>query len=260
MERFCYEQFLENLKSYESDMSEEEFLEHQCRRLNREPGALRGYDCPDCLNRGYIAVPRDGKVVMRRCACLGRRDVMRKLAESGIRCLHTFEEFQTNTPWREKIKRAAMDFCKREGGWFFIGGQSGCGKTHLCTAVLGAFLDRGMSGKYMLWRDDSVRLKAVVNEPEYCDEIAEFKQTDVLYIDDLFKTRAGEMPSAGDVNLAFELLNARYAGGKVTVISSERVLSQILEIDEAVGGRIYEMAKDFCINISRGKEKNWRLG
>ena len=42
----------------------------------------------------------------------------------------------------------------------FIGGQVGAGKTHLCTAMVGEFLKRGISAKYMLWRDDALKLKA----------------------------------------------------------------------------------------------------
>lgn len=240
-------------------LSSEEFLLHQVRQFNKTPGKLKGYDCPECLNRGYIAVARDGRMMTRECTCLRKRELLRKLAGSGIQRLHEFSGFQTVYPWQAEIKQTAEAFCNQSGAWFFIGGQSGCGKTHICTAILNEFLSQGVVGTYLLWREDSVRLKANINEREYETRMQVYKTAELLYIDDLFKTRGNEMPSAGDVNLAFELINARYQRVLPTVISSERTLKQILDVDEAVGSRIFEMAKGFCLNVSKAKDKNWRL-
>lgn len=116
-----------------------------------------------------------------------------------------------------------------------------------------------MDTRYMLWRDVSVQAKAVVNDEEAYSKIVEpLKRVTVLYIDDLFKTGRGQAPTVGDVNLAFEILNARYNDSrKITIISTELPMEELLNIDEAVGGRIYERSKgnylDFC-----GRE-NWRL-
>ena len=80
----------------------------------------------------------------------------------------------------------------------------------------------------------------------------------VLYIDDMYKTGKGQQPTVGDVNLAFEIINARYNDtGKVTIISSERTVEEMLDIDEAVGSRIYERSKGNYLNLY-GRE-NWRL-
>jgi len=240
-------------------VSNEEFLAHQCERYNNEPGKLVGLDCPACKNRGYLAVPVDGRMVMRECACLSRRRAEKHLKSSGIINLHTFDEFADDAPWQKEIKRKAMEFCEKKGAWFFIGGQSGCGKTHICTAILHELCSRGVGVRYFLWRDDSPRLKARINEPEYEKIIREFKGCDLLYIDDLFKTGSGASPTSGDVNLAFEIINARYVRNLPTVISSERTLREILDVDEAIGGRIYECARGFCLNVSHSKDKNRRL-
>lgn len=240
-------------------LSNEEFLARQCERYNREPGKLVGYDCPVCKNRGYLAVAVEGRMVMRECACLARRRAEKHLKSSGIVNLHTFDAFVDHEPWQKEIKRKAREFCEKSGAWFFIGGQSGCGKTHICTAILNELCSRGVGVRYFLWRDDCPRLKACIVEPEYEKIIAQYKDCDLLYIDDLFKTRAGEHPTGGDVNLAFEIINARYVRALPTVISSERTLREILEVDEAIGGRIYECARGFCLNVSRGKDKNRRL-
>ena len=60
-----------------------------------------------------------------------------------------------------------------------------------------------------------------------------------------------------DINLAFEILNARYNDPMLrTVISSELPVEKILAIDEAVGGRIVERARGF---ICKAPPENYRL-
>ena len=50
-----------------------------------------------------------------------------------------------------------------------------------------------------------------------------------------------------DINLAYQLLNERYNTRRRTIISSERSIEDILRIDEAVGGRIFELAREYCV-------------
>ena len=65
------------------------------------------------------------------------------------------------------------------------------------------------------------------------------------------------MASDGDLNVAFELLNARYNARKRTIISGERTIGAIMDIDEAIGSRIYERSKNgYCFETS---PENWRL-
>lgn len=111
----------------------------------------------------------------------------------------------------------------------------------------------------MLWRDVSVRAKAAVNDEDAYRKIVEpLKRVRVLYIDDLFKTGKGQQPTTGDVNLAFEILNARYNdSSKITLLSSELTVDQILAIDEAVGSRIYERSKGWYFDLTG--RNNWRL-
>ena len=94
--------------------------------------------------------------------------------------------------------------------------------------------------------------------------IDRFKKAEVLYIDDLFKT--GKAPdgsvlkiTGADVNVAFEIINYRYNNpALVTIISSELTEDEILDIDEATGGRIYERAKK-AFSIGKDRKKNYRI-
>jgi DNA replication protein DnaC len=162
------------------------------------------------------------------------------------------------------ILSAAMEYAKNPEGWFFLGGQSGAGKTHLCTAICREFLLAGKRVRYMLWRDDVVKIKgAVTDSEEYSKMIEQFKTVDVLYIDDLFKTGKAadnsiQKPTGADINVAFEIINYRYNNpALLTIISSELTEDELIDIDEAIGGRIYERAKAFTIGKSR--ERNYRI-
>jgi len=234
---------------------------------NASAGDLEGYDCQTCKNKGYISMIKNGYEVMKRCSCMDIRASMRRIAKSGIagqldRC--TFDNFEATNEWQRQAKSKAMRFVESypHSEWLFMGGQVGAGKTHLCTAAVGKFLSMGKAARYMLWRDESPVLKAVVNSAEeYVSAMEPLKTVDVLYIDDLFKTERGKFPTEADIKLAHELLNYRYINRNlVTIISSELLIDDLLDIDEAIGSRIYELSKlNFCVQIKYDRDRNYRM-
>ena len=231
-----------------------------------------GYDCRLCKNRALIAklVERpDGTFThcFVPCKCEEIRRSIMRMKRSGLKDIikdYTFDKFEATEPWQIAVKDEALAYAKNPDGWFFLGGQSGSGKTHICTAICREFLLAGKQVVYMLWRDDIVKLKGVVNDSEaYAPLIDRFKKADVLYIDDLFKTgKAADMamqkPTPADINAAFEIVNYRYNNPELlTIISSELSEDELLDIDEAIGGRIFERAK--TITIARDRARNYRI-
>ena len=191
-----------------------------------------------------------------------RRNLWR-IGVSGLQDLvdrYTFDAWETPEPWQAKLKEKAMRYAEHPEGWFAVCGQSGTGKTHICTAICSALMRKGMEVRYMLWRDIGTKIKAAVTDTETYERlITPLKDARVLYIDDLFKSGKGTEPTTADVNLAFEILNYRYnSADRYTIISTEMSVDELLETDEAVGGRIYERTKQNgnCINLA-GKQ-NWR--
>lgn len=246
-----------------------DYRQKQINTMNAIPGDLKGYDCPICKNKGVIYRLADGNEVCHTCECMTIRKNLERVRKSGIQNLldtYTFDRFETSENWQSRFKDDAFRFLKdHKRKWFFAGGQVGAGKTHLCTAIMAEFLTKGVPAKYMLWRDEAVKLKAVVNdESEYYRLINPLKRVPVLYIDDFFKTPKSEdgrrkPPTQGDVNVAFEILNYRYNNDCVTIISSERTIDELLDCDEAVGSRIYQRTKDHCWNFGQDRAKNYRL-
>jgi len=238
-----------------------------CDNHNNAEGELNlkdGYNCPICKNKGNIAyLGKNGKYTLKSCECTVMRNAIRNLKASGLNDLLktcTFDRFETPQPFQKGIKELALEFCKSNGRCFFIGGQSGCGKTHICTAIMSDLMKNGKSGNYLKWREVVTLLKSVINETEYQTKMNSFKKVKILYIDDLFKVQKGQNPTSADVNIAFELLDSRLSDSNlITLISSEFSITELIEIDEATGGRIYEHAGNFGISIDKDSTRNYRL-
>lgn len=197
-----------------------------------------------------------GSVKTKRCKCMDQRVSLRRIERSGMKDMlkrYTFQTYETPDAARVRVKVTAEKFTEADDGWFYIAGQSGSGKTHICTAICSRLIERGRDVYYMKWRDESRNLKALINSDEIEPALDRLKKVAVLYIDDFFKGGNNE----ADVRLAFEILNARYNDSKLrTVISSEVDMEQLLQIDEALGGRIYERSKGFRLSAPN---ENWRL-
>lgn len=229
--------------------TEAECLAVQIAVLNGREGNLPDYDCPICRNKGTTyEVTTDGDWVARECKCMVKRRSLRRIRLSGLSELmkiYTFDNFKADTDSTRMLKAKAKAYVSNKEGWLYISGVPGSGKTHLCTAICSELLNSGKEVRYMLWRDDAPRLKAIVNDRDrYEETIDGYKTVPVLYIDDFLK---GSITDA-DINLAFELLNARYNNPKLmTIISSERSIGDVLDLDEAVGSRIYERSRGFVM-------------
>lgn len=242
--------------------SYEEIVRQRTDDFNSRTGDLNDYDCLVCKNKGVIAEydKDDLSEYMTECSCMKIRRTLQQIRESGLEnqlrtC--TFKSFETTDKFQQELKRLALEFIENENAFgIYIGGQSGCGKTHICTATAGQYIKRGKSVRYMTWRDDSVVLKSYVNTPEYQDMINSFKQTDVLYIDDLFKQ--DEVKDA-DKKLAFEIIDCRIRNRLITIISSEMYISELIEADEALAGRIIQICGKYKISVLRDRRKNYRL-
>ena len=242
--------------------------------FNATHGSLNetdGYQCEACRNKGqimFIAEENGAPVEYARpCKCWKTRSTIRRMMASGLGNVireKTFDKFQATESWQQAIKAAAVSYAKEPGGWFLMGGQPGSGKSHLGAAICRHFLLAGREVVYMSWLDDAANLKSRKKDEEYSALIGRYKEAEVLYIDDLFKTeeRDGmkQPPTGADIRLAFEIINYRYNNpALLTIVSSEYYAGQLLDIDEAVGSRIIEMAGVNSFNITKERSRNYRL-
>lgn len=236
--------------------------------INETPGSLTGYECSKCLNRGNIAIPKeDGRLSFRECDCMRIRRCIWKMEKSGLKNiirLMTFEAYKATEPWQIKIKQGAMAYAEHADGWLLFCGQVGSGKTHLCTAVCRHLLLAGNEVRYMPWRDEIAQLKALSMDSENRYKVlTDLKNAQILYIDDLFKAGRGAdgscNPTGADISLAFEIINYRYINQLSTIVSTEKTPQELMEIDEAIGSRIVEMARGHTYSISKDVRRNYRI-
>ncbi len=236
---------------------------------NSSTGEQTGYDCPKCKNRGNFAVLSDdaSSHFMRDCSCMKIRNCIKKMKRSGLNDVirkYTFEAYNCTEDWQKTIRAKAEAYATNPQGWFLLCGQSGAGKSHLCTAICRKFLLDEREVIYMPWREDIAALKSFSTDSEDRRKLLQsLKNAEILYIDDLFKNGKDKdgsaPPTRADIDLAFEIINYRYNKQLLTIISTERSPQELLDIDQATGGRIAERAAEYLLHIGQDVGKNYRL-
>lgn len=264
----------EALKRRMNDKRTESEKRRDLFNLGRDYMDPNEFNCKKCNNRGATAeiVNKFGYdyIVYPECECMEIRRAIRRMKQSGLEKFvkgHTFETFKCEAPWQQAVYNKARAYVTdglAAGKWFYAGGQPGCGKTHICTAIAREALYR-YPLVYMMWENESKQLKALVTDAcEYASAISRYKGCRVLYIDDLFKPTKDDYgnekkPTAADVKLAFEIVNYRYINQLPTIISSEWYMNDLADIDEATASRIAERCGAYQIIINRDRSKNQRF-
>lgn len=248
-------------------MDKREQLEKECEFKNSvvDDNSRENIDCPICLNREHIFYVDYEKesVFAKPCICVKERNVRTYLRKSGLLFVeneYTFDNFFAEEQWQKHIKKTALEYI--EDGYktsgFYMGGQVGAGKSHICSAIAIHLMKQGIPCKYVRWRDFMAEIKSLVNSEEYNDEMAFYTNIKLLYIDDFLK--APNNPTDADLKLAYDLINGRYSHGLNTIISSEYILNKIRDFDEALHSRLVELTETkYCLSISRDSGKDQRI-
>lgn len=244
------------------------------------------YSCPQCKDKGFHIVQepyldlngqqkrdRKGELVFidmfKDCVCTKKRQSEHLLKFSEIT-----DEFKNMTFGNfllegkpEVIKEAfecAKDYFiefdhikdKRVNSISLLG-QPGAGKTHLLTALANNLIvKKQVSVLYFPFVEGFNDLK---NDFDLLEEkLTKMKRIGVLFIDDLFKGRT--FPTDFQIEQMFAVINYRYLNHKPIMVSSEKTVDELCDIDEALGTRIYQMSKDYTVVI-KGDRKvlNHRL-
>lgn len=225
------------------------------------------FKCDKCRDTGWILIPQDNRQPLAvSCECRSIEKLKNEWKYSGINVemtKHTFANFNVWNEGSQRAKDTAAAYCtdfhkirnSRRNSILFCG-QVGSGKTHLSVAIGLNLLKQKVKVVYMPYRDVITKMKQNFLDHEYyVKAISKYQSCDVLLIDDLFKGKINE----SDINIIFEIINYRYLNFKPIIISSEFSMERLLNIDEAVGSRIYEMSKDYVVEIEKDMQNNYRL-
>lgn len=251
--------------------SDNEYQEWFADLENRKSGDLNradGIDCPLCRNKGRMfRWDRDmQEMFVETCGCMDARRSIRRLNKSNV-CRDwqdkTFDRFHAEQEWQMVLKRRVQAYAADPAGrWLLITGQSGCGKTHLATAAFVKLVKGAcLSAEYVRWADMVEKMDAVRFDAKAIENCkAKWIGCDLLYMDDLFKKRGNAAVSEREFDITLSLIDARYNDpNKLLIISTERSINELREMDEALAGRIHERCGKNIIQVKREKGRNYRM-
>lgn len=185
---------------------------------------------------------------------------------SGINTENLDKSFSNFDEWNDKskeLKEKATNYYlefdkirKDRRNSILLCGNPGSGKTHIALAIANNMLKKKkLRVVYMPYRDIITKIKQnMIDEEYYRKTLSKYQLAEVLLIDDLFKGKINET----DINIMFEIVNYRYLNNLPLIISTEFTVDRLLDFDEAIGSRIFEMSKNYLVEIE-GKENNYRL-
>ncbi len=229
------------------------------------------YKCKICRDEEVVLKRReDGSEYAMDCECKKERRAERLMKSSKITPKfqsRTFNSFKLDDR-PEIVKQAyeaAWNYVKgypkrEEKGSVALLGRPGCGKTHLLMAISNNLISKGVGVIYFPWVEGFNELRNNLDSLD--DRIRVLQQADVLFLDDLFKGQDNtpeKRPTRFQLEQLFAIINYRYLEDKPILVSSEKTISQLCQMDEAIGSRINEMCRDFKVTITGGIELNYRL-
>ena len=223
-----------------------------------------GIDCPLCFNKGYIRKKKDENgendlinSYLVECSCMKKRKAISNAKKSGLGELleHRVVNYKPYNKTTIEARNLAIKYIKSKSqDWFVLLGQSGSGKTMLCSAICNELLNQGKEVVYKSWNTFVSEYKHQLRNGNN-DLIEKLQIVEVLYLDDLFK---GSQSDFDVKNIAYDIINYRYNNRLTTIISSEYTLNELIDIDSAITGRIKQRSNGYLLEMI-GKENNYRM-
>lgn len=238
-------------------------IQMQIEESNNQNGHLTGFDCSVCKNKGFIyKADENGIIYAKECECMPIRNTFQNAKKSGLGNYinKTLSDFKTDEKWQKDIYNKAAEYIKDSGNtWFLISGQSGAGKTLICSIISNDFLfNQRKQVVYLTWTDFVGKIKRNLMSEKALEAdtvINRAKSAEILFIDEFLKTH-----NEADLKYIVEIINYRYTKQLKTIITSELSADELMRIDEATAGRIFEMCgKKYLLFIGKDRNKNQRL-
>lgn len=140
-------------------------------------------------------------------------------------------------------------------------GQSGCGKTHIAVSIAKELFKKGRNVQMMVYPEFMLRIKNKLGaDGGYDETVRQYKYADVLVIDDLFKGAVrNNKPNETELSIVFDLIDYRYRTQRNTIITSEYLINEMYDLNEAIAGRLKEMSSRHLVQIKKDKTRNYRM-
>ena len=170
----------------------------------------------------------------------------------------TFENFdwrRMNLPpeQRENLERAfrlAMEFAKAPDGWLVFNGVTGCGKTHLSSAIVNYRYQAHQPALFVVVPDFLDHLRSAFgpdSKLSYDQVFERVKKAPLLVFDDFGEQST--TPWAREK--LYQVINYRYNGRLPTVVTTRFSMDEILEqVESSIGSRLSDMKISTVWNIT----------
>jgi DNA replication protein DnaC len=221
--------------------------------------------CPICKGAGFVhpRLPSGKPDYSRVVACHCTQQELDKERQSRLQRYSglelellknmTFDNFdwkRVNLPLdqRENLKKVfdtALDFAKSPDGWLVLQGVTGCGKTHLATAIANYRLKAGKPVKFEVVPDflDHLRFTfSPESQVSYDQLFEEVKNAPLLILDDFGEQST--TPWAQEK--LYQVINYRYNARLATVITTRLTTD---EIDGPITSRFIDPRISMVFNI-----------
>ena len=227
------------------------------------------YKCNKCQDTTFIKTENGFK----RCECYKKDLTKRRWAHFGIdpSKVKKISQYADYSDITKRAKEVAIDYIrnyntiktKEENNLAFLG-QPGAGKSHLAIGIGANLINSGICTNvvYMPYEEAIRELKANTMNESYMELTKRYTECELLIIDDLFKEKVkkGKLVAGlteSDMKHIYPIINQRYVNNKPTIYNSECTPNMLMDLDEALAGRILE--KSNIVIFKYNLENNYRM-
>ncbi|NCI22126.1 MerR family transcriptional regulator [Clostridium botulinum] len=238
-------------------------------RNTTSPSTKDNYKCSLCKDTTFV----QGENGFTRCECYKKDLTKRRWAHFGIdpSKVKKISQYADYSDITKRAKEVAIDYIrnystiktKEENNLAFLG-QPGSGKSHLAIGIGANLINNGICTNvvYMPYEEAMRELKANTMNESYMELTKRYTECELLIIDDLFKEKVkkGKLVAGlteSDMKHIYPIINQRYVNNKPTIYNSECTPNMLMDLDEALAGRILE--KSNIVIFKYGLENNYRM-
>lgn len=273
-----------NENAEEPTMDEYEFEKFVAEDYNSQEGDLHlkdGITCEFCNNKGMISRVNEDvcgekiyyKAVHVNCPhCAKSRSNFWKIKSNYVGkdfSGKTSKDYVLTKRWQVPLKASMNDYLKTyinepHKHWYGVFGTAGCGKTTLCGIIMNYLgIKQQKDIEIVYWGNfinDVKRLIMAKDTTKASNLLYDIQNTEVLFIDEFLSDKVTET----DLEYAKEIINYRYNNDLITIITSQKLFGELVEINEPIFSRFYVKANNGKFVVDRPKETgvnmNYRFG
>jgi DNA replication protein DnaC len=167
----------------------------------------------------------------------------------------TLRDFDVALPGNKAMIDTAWKYIMGglESQWLFIHGGAGCGKTHVCAAIVRSFILREIPAVYAFVPDVLKSLQRGFENNEYFTLLDAWKKITVLALDDL-----GVQNDTTWIRAELEeLVDYRYRNGLATIITSNLNIEDLGKLSFRIASRVQDR---FLSTVINNTSPDYRLG